>query len=62
MKKTEKADRALAVLELLKKRYPVPETMLVHENPWELLVATVLAAQCTDARVNTITPELFRRC
>ena len=61
MKKTEKADRALAVLELLKKRYPVPETMLVHENPWELLVATVLAAQCTDARVNTITPELFRR-
>ncbi|HJD96313.1 endonuclease III [Mailhella massiliensis] len=61
MKKTEKASRALAVLELLKKRYPVPETMLVHENPWELLVATVLAAQCTDARVNTITPELFRR-
>ncbi|WP_077071907.1 endonuclease III [Mailhella massiliensis] len=61
MKKKEKAGRALAVLELLKKRYPVPETMLVHENPWELLVATVLAAQCTDARVNTITPELFRR-
>ncbi len=61
MKRTEKANRAMAVLELLKKRYPVTETMLVHENPWELLVATVLAAQCTDARVNTITPELFRR-
>lgn len=61
MKRTEKVGRAMAILELLKKRYPVPETMLVHKNPWELLVATVLAAQCTDARVNTITPELFRR-
>ena len=61
MRRTEKTDRAMAILALLKKRYPVPETMLVHENPWELLVATVLAAQCTDARVNTITPELFRR-
>ena len=35
--------------------------MLTHENPWELMIATILAAQCTDARVNTITPELFRR-
>lgn len=61
MRRTEKTDRAMAILALLKKRYPVPETMLVHENPWELLVATVLAAQCTDARVNTITPGLFRR-
>ena len=51
----------MAVLARLKKRYPEPETMLDHRNPWELLVATVLAAQCTDARVNTITPELFRR-
>ena len=61
MRATEKSDRAMAILALLKKRYPVPVTMLVHRNPWELLVATVLAAQCTDARVNTITPELFRR-
>lgn len=61
MKATDKAVRAMKVLELLKKRYPVPETMLDHRNSWELLVATVLAAQCTDARVNTITPELFRR-
>lgn len=61
MKTTEKASRAMAILALLKKRYPVPETMLDHKNPWELLVATVLAAQCTDARVNTVTPELFRR-
>jgi len=61
MRKSEKIRWASLVLERLKQRYPVPETMLDHENPWELLVATVLAAQCTDARVNTITPELFRR-
>lgn len=61
MKATEKTNRAMTVLARLKKRYPEPETMLDHKNPWELLVATVLAAQCTDARVNTITPELFRR-
>lgn len=61
MRKTEKTKRAAAILELLKARYPVPETMLTHQNPWELMIATVLAAQCTDARVNTVTPELFRR-
>ena len=53
--------RAEAVLEALKARYPRPATHLVAENAWQLLVATVLAAQCTDARVNTVTPELFRR-
>ncbi len=53
--------RAGAVLAALKKRYPEPSTMLVHATPWQLLVATVLAAQCTDARVNTVTPEFFRR-
>jgi endonuclease-3 len=61
MRISAKTKRAAAVLELLKARYPVPETMLTHENPWELMIATVLAAQCTDARVNTVTPELFRR-
>lgn len=61
MRVSEKKKRAMAILSLLKKRYPVPETMLLHKNPWELLVATVLAAQCTDARVNTITPGLFQR-
>ena len=53
--------RAQRVLELLKIRYPEPQTHLVARDGWELLVATVLAAQCTDARVNTVTPELFRR-
>jgi len=38
-----------------------PEPALVHQNAYELLVATVLAAQCTDARVNTVTPGFFRR-
>ena len=53
--------RAVKVLELLALRYPALETHLVAANPWELLVATVLAAQCTDKRVNQVTPELFRR-
>lgn len=53
-----RAKRALAAL---KKRYPDIDTKLEYNSPWELLVATMLAAQCTDARVNTITPEFFRR-
>jgi len=54
-------ERAARVLEGLFKRYPVRETHLAHNNVWELLVATVLAAQCTDLRVNTVTPLLFSR-
>ena len=53
--------QAARVLEALAARYPEPASHLDYRNPWELLVATVLAAQCTDARVNTVTPELFRR-
>lgn len=52
--------RALDILKVLEQLYPTPETLLSHANAWELLVATVLAAQCTDARVNLVTPELFR--
>uniref|UniRef100_B8DSB9 Endonuclease III n=1 Tax=Nitratidesulfovibrio vulgaris (strain DSM 19637 / Miyazaki F) TaxID=883 RepID=B8DSB9_NITV9 len=55
------ADRAARVLELLRLRYPTRETHLVAQNAWELLVATVLAAQCTDVRVNQVTPGLFSR-
>lgn len=54
-------ERAAKVLELLRIRYPHPETHLTARSPWELLVATVLAAQCTDERVNTVTPVLFSR-
>jgi endonuclease-3 len=54
-------DRAGFILEQLSARYPNPRSMLDWKTPWELLVATVLAAQCTDARVNTVTPGFFRR-
>lgn len=56
-----KKQRAACVLSLLKKRYPTFETHLVANNPWELLIATILSAQCTDARVNQVTPILFTR-
>jgi endonuclease-3 len=55
------AARATAIQARLRLLYPHPEPALTHRNAYELLVATVLAAQCTDARVNTVTPEFFRR-
>ena len=58
--KNTRPDRAKKVLAALRARYPHPHTHLDAETAWQLLVATVLAAQCTDARVNTVTPELFR--
>jgi endonuclease-3 len=45
----------------LDEAYPAAECALTHRSPWELLVATILSAQCTDVRVNMVTPELFRR-
>jgi endonuclease-3 len=56
-----KRAKALEVLDLLKKRYPYAECALTHENPWQLLTATILSAQCTDVRVNMTTPALFKR-
>ncbi len=52
---------AALIFERLHARFPLPVTMLAWKDAWELLVATVLAAQCTDARVNMVTPEFFRR-
>lgn len=49
------------VLEGLKKSYPEAECALGHANPLQLLVATILSAQCTDKRVNLVTPDLFRK-
>ncbi|HEX4311113.1 MAG TPA: endonuclease III [Acidobacteriaceae bacterium] len=49
------------LLRRLRAAYPRAECALHHRNAWELLVATILSAQCTDARVNLVTPELFRR-
>jgi endonuclease III len=50
-----------AILERLYQRYPNAECALNHSNPLELLVATILSAQCTDARVNMTTPHLFAK-
>jgi endonuclease-3 len=54
-------DRIAAILKALDEAYPNVECALNHRSPWELLVATILSAQCTDVRVNMVTPELFRR-
>lgn len=55
------AGRARLTHERLAVEYPDAECELDHRNAFELLVATILSAQCTDARVNLVTPELFRR-
>ena len=54
-------ERIAAILKGLDEAYPRAQCALVHRSPWELLVATILSAQCTDVRVNIVTPELFRR-
>ncbi len=56
-----KIDLAAEVIRLLKKYYPVTECALIHKNPFELLIATILSAQCTDVRVNLVTPALFAK-
>lgn len=53
--------RASSIVKRLKKAYPGATTALLHSNPLELLVSTILSAQCTDVRVNMVTPELFKR-
>ncbi len=52
-------DRAAEILKRLKVLYPVAICELDHESPFQLLAATILSAQCTDARVNMVTPALF---
>src|SRR5215475_4164628 len=54
-------ERIAEILRRLEAAYPNAECALHHRNAWELLVATILSAQCTDARVNMVTPELFRK-
>ncbi|MBQ7596252.1 MAG: endonuclease III [Clostridia bacterium] len=56
-----KKEKALLAVEALKKEYPEALCSLVSSNEFELLVATRLSAQCTDARVNIVTPALFER-
>lgn len=54
-------ERALKAIDALKKEYPDAICSLVYDDPLQLLIATRLAAQCTDARVNIVTPALFER-
>ena len=49
------------ILKLLKKEYPDASCSLDYTSPFELLIATILSAQCTDARVNLVTKDLFRK-
>jgi endonuclease III len=55
------AERVNEILKRLDERYPAATCALHHNSAWELLVATILSAQCTDARVNMVTPVLFQK-
>ena len=54
-------ERIEDIIKILRKIYPDTRTALEHDNPFHLLVATILSAQCTDERVNKITPTLFKK-
>lgn len=55
------AERAAQILAILEREYPDATPLLDYRNPFELLIAVILSAQTTDAQVNSVTPELFRR-
>lgn len=57
----ERRERALIVLRELEDAYPDAHCALTFDTPFQLLIATILSAQCTDARVNMVTPALFER-
>ena len=57
----ERKQRVRQILDGLDKLYPDVTCALTHRSPWELLVATILSAQCTDKRVNEVTPSLFAK-
>lgn len=61
MRKMTKKKLAAEVIERLKREYPEVKCALIYEKPHELLIATRLSAQCTDKRVNLVTPALFAR-
>ncbi|NBC65783.1 MAG: endonuclease III [Bacteroidetes bacterium] len=58
-KSKNQKERALELYNELLEYYPDPRCELDHRNPFELLIATILSAQCTDVRVNKVTPDLF---
>jgi endonuclease-3 len=57
----QRKERVTEILRRLDRMYPNVTCALKHKNPWELLVATILSAQCTDKRVNEVTPGLFAK-
>jgi endonuclease-3 len=57
----EEKQRTRQIIRLLRKEYPEARCSLNHSNPLELLIATILSAQCTDERVNLVTADLFRK-
>src|ERR1700704_2220083 len=57
----ERNARVAEILRRLDSMYPDVTCALTHRDPWELLVATILSAQCTDKRVNEVTPGLFAK-
>ena len=59
--KADRAARVQVILDKLDEMYPDAVCALTHRTPWELLVATILSAQCTDKRVNEVTPGLFAK-
>jgi endonuclease-3 len=61
-KMQQRLDRVGKILPILKRLYPDARCSLDHSTPLELLVATILSAQCTDERVNMVTRDLFRKC
>jgi endonuclease-3 len=61
MKKENYKERVGHIIEILEKEYPHAKTALTYKSPLQLLVSTVLSAQCTDVRVNMVTKELFKK-
>jgi endonuclease-3 len=61
MKKDHYKNKVVQIIEILEKEYPHAKTALTFKTPLELLVSTVLSAQCTDVRVNMVTKELFKK-
>jgi len=57
----DESRRVRGIIRLLRKHYPASRTALDFRSPFEILVATILSAQCTDERVNKVTPGLFRK-
>ena len=60
---TTKSEKAYAkkIFDLLKKEYPSVKTALIHKNVFQLLISTILSAQCTDERVNIVTRDLYKK-